>query len=109
MRPDRQQRELLKAMLHAPVRERTFAQLFPWRNVGRAVMLLVVILGIVALKRSTGSLLTRIGDLWSVGGARRAVPARAASAQATPGFNTHLGPGLRAVPSAAGTRADPSR
>jgi hypothetical protein len=93
MRPERQQRELLKAMLRDPSRERTFAQLFPWRNVARAVMLLVVILGIIAIKRSTGSMLTRIGDLWGGGAPATPVPAhRATRAE----FRTHLGPGLTA-------------
>jgi hypothetical protein len=89
MRPERQQRELLKAMLRDPVRERSFAEVFPWRNVARAVMLLVVIGGIIAIKRSTGSLLTRVGDLW--GGATTAVPARRA---VRPELKVHLGPGL---------------
>lgn len=109
MRPEREQRELLKAMLHAPVRERTFAQLFPWRNVGRAVMLVLVILGVVALKRSTGSLLTRLGDLWSAGGKAHQAPGRGEPPRATPGFTTHLGPALRARPSATGAGADRPR
>ena len=88
MRPERQQRELLKAMLREPPRrERTFAEVFPWRNVARAVMLLVVILGIVALKRSTGSMLTRIGDLWGP-----AAPGHRATARSE--YKAHLGPGL---------------
>ena len=41
MRPERQQRELLKAMLREPPRERTFAEVFPWRNVARNAELLM--------------------------------------------------------------------
>ncbi len=47
-----------------PPRERTFAELFPWRNIRLAVMLVLLILAIVVLKRSAGSLLVRAGDLW---------------------------------------------
>ena len=56
MSPERQQR--------SPPRERTFAQLFPWRNMRRAVMLVLLILAIVMIKRSTGPLLSRVGEMW---------------------------------------------
>jgi hypothetical protein len=63
MRSGRQQRELLKEIQRPPPAERTFAQLFPWRNVARAMLLVVIILAIVAIQRSTGSLFSRVGEL----------------------------------------------
>ncbi|MES1172279.1 MAG: hypothetical protein ABUL77_03490 [Bacteroidota bacterium] len=47
-----------------PPRERTFAELFPWRNIRRAVMLVLLIVAIVVIKRSTGGMLTRVGEMW---------------------------------------------
>jgi hypothetical protein len=47
-----------------PPQERTFGQVFPWRNIRRALMLVLVILAIIMIKRSTGPLLARVGDTW---------------------------------------------
>lgn len=54
---------LERQRLPAP-RERTFAELFPWRNMRRAAMLVLLIVAIVAIKRSTAPLLSRVGTLW---------------------------------------------
>ena len=45
-------------------RERTFAELFPWRNLRRAFMLLLLIIAIVFIKRSMGRLLGTATQLW---------------------------------------------
>jgi hypothetical protein len=63
MRSPRQQRELLKELERGAPRERSFAQLFPWRNLARALLLVVVILAIVAIKKSAAPLLSRVGEL----------------------------------------------
>jgi hypothetical protein len=47
-----------------PPRERTFAEVFPWRNIRRAVMLVFLIVAIVVIKRSAGRFLTRVGEMW---------------------------------------------
>ena len=63
MRSPRQQRELQKELERGGPRERSFAQLFPWRNLARALLLVVVILAIVAIKKSAAPLLSRVGEL----------------------------------------------
>ena len=45
-------------------RERTFAEVFPWRNIRRALMLVLLILAIVMIKRSAGPWLARMGEMW---------------------------------------------
>jgi hypothetical protein len=45
-------------------RERTFAELFPWRNMRRALMLLLLIVAIVFIKRSMSGLLGTATQLW---------------------------------------------
>ena len=81
-------------------RERTFAELFPWRNMRRALMLVLLIVAIVAIKRSTSGFLGRVGALWGN-------PAAAPSASGHPPAGTErlqgpprvrLGPGLAPHP-----------
>jgi hypothetical protein len=45
-------------------RERTFAQLFPWRSLRRAFMLVVLIVGIIFIKRAMSRLLGNATQLW---------------------------------------------
>jgi hypothetical protein len=47
-----------------PPREKTFAELFPWRNMRRALMLALLILGIVIIKRSAAPMLSRASEMW---------------------------------------------
>jgi hypothetical protein len=63
MRSPHQQRELQKELERGEPRERSFAQLFPWRNLARALLLVVVILAIVAIKKSAAPLISRVGEL----------------------------------------------
>lgn len=79
MRSPHRQRELQKEVERGAPRERSFAELFPWRNLGRALLLVVVILAIVAIKRSAAPLLARMGELVVPPSPRaaRAVPPRA--------------------------------
>jgi hypothetical protein len=76
-----------------PPPERTFAQLFPWRNVRRALLLTVTIVAIVMVKRSAGPLLQRVTELLDP-----APPAAAPAASPAPpreeGRRVRLGPGL---------------
>lgn len=44
--------------------EKTFGQLFPWRNIRRAMMLVLLIVGIVVIKRSAQPMLERAGQMW---------------------------------------------
>lgn len=80
-----------------PPRERTFAELFPWRNIRRALMLVLLILAIVMMKRSAGPLLARMGEMW---GSPISTPAGVpglAPAGVPGGDSVHrvrLGPGL---------------
>jgi len=119
MRSGRQQRELLKEIQRPPPGERTFAQLFPWRNVARAMVLVVIIFAIVAIQRSTGSLFSRVGELLGPPGPTPTTPARTPTSSdevprpAAPqppgqqGLRVRLGPGLAPtlVPSAWSARA----
>jgi hypothetical protein len=84
-------------------RERTFAQVFPWRNVLRALALVVLIFAIVMIKRSMRPMLERATQLWATpahsparppGQAPRAAPGSRPAAPAADGFGVHLGPGL---------------
>jgi hypothetical protein len=107
MRSGRQQRELLKEIQRPPPEERTFAQLFPWRNVARAMVLVVIILAIVAIQRSTGSLFSRVGELLGPPGPTPTSSGEAPQAHGQQGLHVRLGPGLapRLVPSALSARA----
>jgi hypothetical protein len=81
-------------------RERTFAELFPWRNMRRALMLVALIIAIVVIKRSMSPLLGRASQLWGLGSApppARAVD-RPGARGAPPGFGAHLGPTLAPRP-----------
>jgi hypothetical protein len=83
-----------------PPRERTFAELFPWRNIRRALMLVLLIVAIVVIKRSTGPLLLRVGEMW--GPASRSPPSLSGpSAPRGDGVvrQIRLGPGLAPRPS----------
>ena len=86
-------------------RERTFAQLFPWRSVRRALMLVVLIVAIVVIKRRMGAFLQQAGRLWSpitespAPSQRPPVPAGAA-----PPTTVHLGPALAPQPAAPDAR-----
>jgi hypothetical protein len=44
--------------------EKTFRQLFPWRNIRRAMMLVLLIVAIVVIKRSAQPMLERAGQMW---------------------------------------------
>jgi hypothetical protein len=73
--------------------ERTFAQVFPWRSIRRALMLVVLIVAIVVIKRRMGAFLDHAGQLWGP------VTPPASSAELprmrAPGTTTvHLGPTL---------------
>jgi hypothetical protein len=76
-------------------RERTFAELFPWRNVRRALMLIALIVAIVVAKRSMAPLLGRATELWGL-----PYQAPLQSPPQPRGYGVHLGPTL-APPSTA--------
>jgi len=68
-------------------RERTFAELFPWRSLRRAFMLVVLIVGIVIIKRSMARLLGTATQLWGPSATEtKPVPGH--------GFGVHLSPSL---------------
>ena len=71
-------------------RERTFAELFPWRNLRRAFMLLVLIVGIVIIKRSVSRLLGTATQLWG---------SPTPKTEPRHDFGVHLSPSLAAPPS----------
>jgi len=81
-------------------RERTFAQLFPWRNMRRVLMLLALIVAIVVIKRSMGPLLGRASQLWGLGSAPPPSPPVETTTGAVPGspFRVRLGPTLARPP-----------
>lgn len=54
----------LERLPRAAPAEKTFGQLFPWRNIRRAMMLVLLIVGIVVIKRSAQPLLERAGQMW---------------------------------------------
>ena len=93
-------------------RERTFAQLFPWRNMRRVIMLLALIVAIIVIKRSMGPLLGRATQLCGLGSPPSPPPAADAttSTAAGPGssFRVHLGPTLAPPPQEA-PRPSPDR
>lgn len=68
-------------------RERTFAELFPWRSLRRAFMLVVLIVGIVIIKRSMARLLGTATQLWGPS-------APETKPQPRHGFGVHLSPSL---------------
>jgi len=88
-------------------RERTFAQVFPWRSVRKALMLLVLIIAIVVIKLRMGAFLQQAGRLWSplteTPAPNRRAPAPA-SGTAAPPTTVHLGPALAPQPSAPNAR-----
>jgi hypothetical protein len=78
-----------------PPRERTFTELFPWRNLRRALMLVLLIVAILVIKRSTGGFLGRMGDLWgTTSAAAPGAPAPTPPGPAGDGVRVRLGPGL---------------
>jgi len=86
-------------------RERTFAQVFPWRSVRKAVMLLVLIIGIVVIKLRMGAFLQQAGRLWSplteTPASSRRPPAPSGAVSPGPVQTTvHLGPALAPQPAA---------
>lgn len=52
--------------LQEVLRERSFREVFPWRNVTKAVVLLLAIAGIVVLKRKMDPLIKMTGDALSL-------------------------------------------
>jgi len=91
--------------LRSVPRERTFAQLFPWRSVRKALMLLVLIIAIVVIKLRMGAFLQQAGRLWSpltetpAASRRPPVPGGA-----VPPTTVHLGPTLAPQPAAPNAR-----
>jgi hypothetical protein len=84
-------------------RERTFARVFPWRSVRRALMLLALIVAIVVIKRRMGDFLQQAGRLWSP--LTETPPSRRPPAPggAVPPTTVHLGPALAPRPAAPNT------
>lgn len=93
---ERQQRQ--------PPRERTFAEVFPWRNIRRAVMLVLLIVAIVMIKRSTAPLLTRVTEMWgppptsSPRSAPPGAPGGPGQREGQRELRVRLGPGLTPTP-----------
>src|SRR4051812_43000280 len=81
-------------------RERTFAELFPWRNIRRALMLVALIVAIVVIKRSMAPLLGRASQLWGLGSPAPRAPTgeRAVGGVRPAPFGAHLGPTLAPRP-----------
>jgi len=75
-------------------RERTFAQLFPWRNMRRVIMLVALIVGIIMIKRSMGPLLGRASQLWGPASPAPAPADTPTGVGPGPTFRVHLGPTL---------------
>jgi len=84
-----------------PPPERTFAELFPWRNVTRALMLVGLILAIVVVKRSAGGFLQRVTNLVAPPSPSAAL-APAPRLPVAGGATIRLGPGLAPAAGAAG-------
>ena len=74
-------------------RERTFAQVFPWRSIRKALMLVVLIIAIVVIKLRMGAFLQQAGRLWSPL-TETPAPSRPApvAGGAVPPTTVHLGP-----------------
>jgi hypothetical protein len=70
-------------------KERTFAEVFPWRNLRRAFMLVVLIVGILIIKRSMARLLGTANQMWG---------APATTTETGRDFGVHLSPTLRGPP-----------
>lgn len=80
-------------------RERTFAQLFPWRSIRRAAMLVLLIVAIVVIKRRMGAFLQQAGRLWGpLTAPPAAAPRPAAAGGPAPTTTVHLGPTLVSPP-----------
>jgi len=91
--------------LRSAPRERTFAQLFPWRSVRRALMLVVLIVAIIVIKMRMGAFLQQAGRLWSPltetpSSGRTAPP----PGGPVPPTTVHLGPALAPQPAAPNAR-----
>lgn len=54
----------LERLPRSPPQEKSFGQLFPWRNIRRALMLVLLIVAIVVIKRSAQPMLERVGQMW---------------------------------------------
>lgn len=77
-------------------RERTYVELFPWRNMRRVLMLVALIVAIVVIKRSMAPLLGRASQLWGLGPPTARAPNvdRPVAGARPPAFGVHLGPTL---------------
>lgn len=58
----------LERLQRSAPQEKSFGQLFPWRNIRRAMMLVLLIVGIVVIKRSAQPMLERVGQMWGTPG-----------------------------------------
>jgi hypothetical protein len=68
----------LERLQRSPPQEKSFGQLFPWRNIRRAMMLVLLIVAIVVIKGSAQPMLERVGQMWgSPGRPPASVPIRA--------------------------------
>jgi len=85
-------------------RERTFAQVFPWRSVRKALMLLALIIAIVVLKLRMGAFLQQAGRLWSPLTETPTPARRAPDPGGAPPPTVHLGPALGPQPAAPNAR-----
>ena len=54
----------LERLQRSPPQEKSFGQLFPWRNIRRAMMLVFLIVAIVIIKGSAQPMLERVGQMW---------------------------------------------
>jgi hypothetical protein len=54
----------LERLPRSPPQEKSFGQLFPWRNIRRALMLVLLIVAIFVIKRSAQPMLERVGQMW---------------------------------------------
>lgn len=84
-----------------PPRERTFGEIFPWRNIRRAVLLVVLLMAILAIKRDSGGFINRLMQSWTPPPAAPALPHRGAGGPAigaTDAPSVRLGPGFSPPP-----------
>lgn len=54
----------LERLQRSAPQEKSFGQLFPWRNIRRAMMLVLLIVAIVIIKGSAQPMLERVGQMW---------------------------------------------